>query len=271
MLLRLLRPTDLADAMHLKESAGWNQTEDDWLRLMHVEPQGCFAVEVGNRVVATTTAICYGDDLAWIGMVLTLPEHRGRGYARQLMERALHDVEARGMAWIKLDATDLGAPLYRKLGFETECLIERWRRPPGPLQVTNVNEYQTDLQLDHEAFGADRSRLLTSLALLGAVAVPGAGFAMSRPGANAAYVGPCIARTAETAAELLRATVARRGAEPLYWDLLPGNAAAVDLARHLGFTVVRRLERMVRPGVPGRLPLQTNASQVFAIAGFEYG
>jgi hypothetical protein len=34
---------------------------------------------------------------------------------------------------------------------------------------------------------------------------------------------------------------------------------------------VRRLVRMMRPGVAGAAPLAHDDSQVFAIAGFEYG
>ena len=35
--LRLLRREDLADLMRLKESAGWNQTAQDWERLLELE------------------------------------------------------------------------------------------------------------------------------------------------------------------------------------------------------------------------------------------
>ena len=41
--IRLLGAGDLPAAMRLKEAAGWNQTEEDWLRLLRLEPRGCFA------------------------------------------------------------------------------------------------------------------------------------------------------------------------------------------------------------------------------------
>jgi hypothetical protein len=37
--------------MRLKESAGWNQTEADWLRLLSLERRGCFA---GPRATASS-------------------------------------------------------------------------------------------------------------------------------------------------------------------------------------------------------------------------
>ncbi|MGB9604498.1 MAG: GNAT family N-acetyltransferase, partial [Bryobacteraceae bacterium] len=85
LLIRRLRPEDIPLAMRLKEAAGWNQTEQDWLNLIELEPEGCFALETGGVLASTATVVCYGNELAWIGMVLTAPEYRGRGFARRLM------------------------------------------------------------------------------------------------------------------------------------------------------------------------------------------
>jgi hypothetical protein len=80
-----------------------------------------------------------------------------------------------------------------------------------------------------------------------------------------------VSRRPETAGELLAWFLARHPQEPVCWDLLPANTEAVRLARACGFAPLRRLVRMVRPGVQGAPPLAHDDSQVFAIAGFEYG
>jgi GNAT superfamily N-acetyltransferase len=204
-------------------------------------------------------------------MVLTDPAHRRRGFARQLMEHAIEALAERQMEWIKLDATEMGVPLYRQLGFEPECGIERWGTVAGEAGRMRDLSWRGDwCALDRRAFGADRSELLAMLAPLGATAGDD-GYAMARPGAQAAYFGPCVSRRAEAAGELLAWFLARHPREPVYCDLLPGNNEAVRLARAFGFTPLRRLVRMVRPGVPGAAPLAHDDSQVFAIAGFEYG
>ena len=156
---RLLTPNDLPQAMLLKEAAGWNQTRQDWGNVLALAPDGCFGMECDGVLASTTTAVCYGCELAWIGMVLTHPEYRGRGLARGLMEHTLENLEARQVAWIKLDATDMGRPLYLRLGFEDECVIERWGRTPDP--VAALPELPTCpperwQNIDHQAFGADR-------------------------------------------------------------------------------------------------------------------
>src|SRR4051812_295102 len=91
----LLFESDIRAAMRLKEAAGWNQTEADWRRLLSLEPNGCFAAVKDGRVVGTTTTTTYGNELAWIGMVLVDPEQRRQGIATQLMKVALEYLKAR--------------------------------------------------------------------------------------------------------------------------------------------------------------------------------
>src|SRR5713226_2659997 len=128
-MIRQMHTSDIPSAMRIKEAAGWNQTPEDWVNVLALEPQGCWVEEQGGEVVASTTAICYGQELAWIGMVLVRPDHRGRGLARGLMEHCLAWLAARHVRQVKLDATDMGRPLYQKLGFHAERAIERWSGP----------------------------------------------------------------------------------------------------------------------------------------------
>src|SRR5258708_38623110 len=129
--IRLLLPSDGSGAMGVTRAAGWNQTPSDWERLLSLDPEGCFTLESGGRLAATTTVVCYGRELAWVGMVLTAPEFRRRGFAESLIERALEFVERRGVDTVKLDASETGNGLYRKFGFVEEREVHRWRRGPG--------------------------------------------------------------------------------------------------------------------------------------------
>ncbi|MGE5645295.1 MAG: GNAT family N-acetyltransferase [Acidobacteriota bacterium] len=270
---RLFRAGDLPGLMRLKESASWNQTADDFHRMLAIEPEGCFAIECEGTLAACTTAVRYGKELAWIGMVLTLPEFRGRGLARRLVEHALEYCRAGGVRWTKLDATDMGAPLYRKLGFEPECAIERWLRPagPAPAPARAVKSGAPDLALDCRAFGADRSALLSALAAEGGVSVAGGGYAMGRAGSKARYFGPCVSPSPEAVRELLAAFLAAHPGEPVFWDLLPENEAAAALATEFGFAPVRKLLRMSRREDAGAAPVAADNSLVYAAAGFEFG
>jgi GNAT superfamily N-acetyltransferase len=257
--------------MRLKEAASWNQTEADWRALMQVAPETCFGLECDGFLAATTTAVIYERRLAWIGMVLTHPDYRRRGFGRRLMEHAIARLTALHVEWIKLDATDMGAPLYRELGFKEESPIERWIGPAGAVVKSAASETGEWVSFDRAAFGADRSALLAQLARSGAAWIKGEAYAMGRPGSKAAYFGPCVSRSTEAARELLTWFVSRHPDEPVYWDLLPTNKEAVLLARAFDFEPLRRLMRMVRRGEPGAAPLERDDQLVFAIAGFEYG
>jgi hypothetical protein len=61
-------------------------------------------------------------------------------------------------------------------------------------------------------------------------------------------------------------TLQRGAAGGWSWDLLPRNAAAVDLARSLEFAPKRHLTRMVR----GKEQCAKEEA-IYAIAGFELG
>ncbi|HEY1771916.1 MAG TPA: GNAT family N-acetyltransferase [Gammaproteobacteria bacterium] len=49
--------------------------------------------------------------------VYTEPAYRGRGLAKQLTERAMQEARARKLSLTILHATEMGKPLYAKLGF----------------------------------------------------------------------------------------------------------------------------------------------------------
>src|SRR4030095_4043706 len=102
--IRLLFESDIPAAMKIKEEAGWNQTDDDWLRLITLEPEGCFGAVKDGRLVGTTTTTTYGSDLAWIGMVLVEPESRRLGIATSLMKTAMAFLDGK-VDVVKIDAT----------------------------------------------------------------------------------------------------------------------------------------------------------------------
>jgi GNAT superfamily N-acetyltransferase len=271
--VRLLTPQDIAGAMRLKDAAGWNQTPADWRNVMRLAPGGCFGMDCDGALRATATAVCYRRDLAWIGMVLTDPAFRGRGLARSLMEHALEYLSTCGVRWVKLDATDMGHALYERFGFRGESVIERWIRPPGNVRPASARPavFESDEVLDRQAFGADRTALLQLLAGIESASITGEGFAMGRPGSNAAYFGPCVARSAGPARELLTWFLERHQDEGVYWDILPANAEAVAMAREFGFERVRKLTRMTVEGGKNSPVLAKRDELVFATAGFEFG
>lgn len=249
--------------------AGWNQTADDWQMLIALAPDTCFAIEEDGELAATATLLCYGTRLAWIGMVLTRIKFRGRRFARYLLSEVLNLAEQMKIETVKLDATEQGRPLYEKLGFRCEQLVERWERQGMgnaialKTQADSLSREQFDA--DQEAFGADRSGLLKRWVQRDLLLVADKSYLLARGGSRTAYLGPCVCEDAVTARSLV-ARCAQNTEAAISWDLLKQNRDALALASDLGFTPQRHLTRMVR----GR-DLRGKEESVYALGGFEFG
>ena len=244
--------------------------------LLDLAPNSCFGIEALGRLVATTTLLCYQRKLAWIGMVLTHPEYRGRGFARRLVRAALDRADSLGMGTVKLDATEHGRSLYASLGFQAEQAVERWSRPGLPKSqppepqirgLRNSSTLPTTLrELDTQAFAADRSIMLQELAQRSSLHSSPNAFLFARAGRATEYLGPCVAADSAAAQAIIAGAINSSAHTGWSWDLLPANKDAVTLASEWGFTRQRCLTRMVR----GK-PLYGRDEMVYAIAGFELG
>lgn len=270
--VRPLSAGDIPAAFQLSADAGWNQTAEDWQRLIDLSPEGCLAIDVGGELAATATLVCYGRKLGWIGMVLTKRQHRGRGLARHLLTEALDLADRMRIATVKLDATQDGKPIYEKFGFRPEHAVERWSRPGSSKTSTLASNALGKAPLTEEcrnadclAFGADRKQLLENLAHENTLMAIGTSYLLARPGRQSAYLGPCVSNSPKTARALIERALLR-SASNWAWDLFPDNTSAVKIARELGFTPSRHLLRMGR----GQ-DLCTKNEHIYAIAGFELG
>lgn len=266
--LRCLSTDDLPFADALRATAGWNQTPGDWRRFLALEPEGCFVAEWNGRPVGTATTLVHGPELAWIGMVLVLPDHRNRGIGGALLARAIEHLHRRGIACIRLDATPLGRPVYRRLGFRDEESLVRWEHPawtpprptapsptpPGPTREIRHSDWAAGgplQRLERRAFGVPRLRLLTALlesSTASALLEDGhggiVGYGYLRPGALADYLGPAVAVDALAAGALAETLLEHAVGHRVFWDIPASCVHATRWAAEHGFRRQRELTRM---------------------------
>jgi predicted N-acetyltransferase YhbS len=277
--VRLLRESDVPAALRLKELAQWNQTENDWLRLLRLEPGGCFCATMDGDVVATTTTTTYGHELAWIGMVLVDPKLRQLGIATKLMKVAMDYLSRAGVTTVKLDATEAGRSLYENLGFKDESLIERWEGIAGTRAATcstlDTAARREALALDRHAFGAERSKLIEMLiedccvTPLIALAAEGElrGYALARHGSSAVYVGPLVATSADAATSLLDSLLSQMPGQRVCIDMNTEFQGGRKVLIERGLIKQRDLIRMSY----GKETKAGSSPSIFAIAGPEIG
>ena len=68
------------------------------------------------------------DDIAQIESVATVPEHRGRGYGRAVVTRALELTEECRLVFLGMDPDDWPQRLYSRLGMDDIGRISRFRK-----------------------------------------------------------------------------------------------------------------------------------------------
>lgn len=267
----------LAGCEALSRSANWNQNEADW-RLMLGFGRGWGISTPEGTLAASTVALPYGADFAWIAMVLVLPQHRRKGYASRLLQVALTEMEKHKRVAL-LDATPAGREVYVQEGFRDFWGFTRFSLSTAFLAKQQAKPLASShwpqiLALDAVAFGGSREPVLRNLAARQPNAALVAerdgqvvGFVLAREGREAMQVGPLVARDAGTARELLAAAL---GAVPgsVYVDIADHAGALQAWALERGFVVQRPFTRMAH-GLKYYAP--GDASLVYCPAGPELG
>jgi predicted N-acetyltransferase YhbS len=241
--------------MRLKSQAGWNQLEADWRRMLGMQPGGGFVAEYGGTPVGTVMT-CIFDGVAWIAMMLVEESLRGKGIGRALMEHALTYLDVQGVRTVRLDATPLGQPLYEKLGFVTEYTLARFAGTPDSSDTVSgvalaaVTDHEAIFSLDQSVTHTDRRKLLSRLLdeRQGFVVRDNGqlrGYLLTRAGANATQIGPCIADDV-AGPQLLKHAFAQHAGSPVYIDIPLSHESAAAVAPGQGLAVQRQLLRMCR-------------------------
>jgi len=278
MSLRIERLTveNLSETYKLSTSVGWNQTYEDWQRLLDLFPEKCFAGFIDEDLVATSTLASYGDRLGWIGMVLVDPNHRRQGYGSAMFDRALECGLAADLDVVGLDATDAGRNVYDAYGFVRVGGIDRLR---GSIQVANsdvsagyISSVDAVVSFDIDQSGTHRRRLLEHLfesKTVSGLRVPASGdmrgFAFVRPGRTCPQVGPVVVSDSDALKHLLTALGNRVSGEVVI-DALDRDRFRVRLEQ-AGLSTSRLLHRMTyEEATPA-----SNGPGVVAATGFAWG
>ncbi len=275
-----LRQEHLAGCLALSKSAQWNQNEADW-RLMLGFGRGWGITAADGTLAASTIALPYGADFAWIAMVLVLPEHRRRGHASRLLRVALAEM-AKQKRVALLDATPAGHEVYVREGFRDFWGFKRFSlagafSAKGEAKPLDDTHWTQLLALDAAAFGASREVVLRDLA----ARQPGLalvvernkeimGFVLGRDGREANQIGPLVARNEATALALLAAAVSSTRA-PIYVDIADHASALQAWAQLRGFEFQRPFTRMVHGGTASTARAPGDQTLVFCPAGPELG
>ena len=162
-------------------SLGDHPTRRPTYRWTHAQAEGVLLVD--DELRGTAAALCFGRT-GWLGGITVLPGHRGAGLGAELTEAAAAWLIERGTESVLLHATAQGAPLYERLGWETEGELVLYavapRAPAG-----EPAPWEAVAPLDARATGEDRSVVLRA----GTARVTGTGASVTLPWGDGHAVG----------------------------------------------------------------------------------
>lgn len=138
-----------------------------------------FVAEQDGELAGASACASFGES-GWVGAVAVVPERRRGGLGRALTQAAIERLLQLGASTVMLYATEMGRPVYERLGFvaEGECVTmggdRRARRGPrrrggsragsmpGGVRPARAGDLEAVLEIDRDATGEDRARLLTA-------------------------------------------------------------------------------------------------------------
>lgn len=277
--LRTLQAEDIGAAMELSVAEGWNQTENDWNFLLRDEHNICVAAINNGKIIGTTIALDYPGKLAWIGMVLVNKAYRGKGISKLLLQ----DVLRKYKNAMKLDATALGEPVYRKFGFLPEYTISRMVNTKLANTFTQIQHsvrpasamFHSHIQaLDGIIFGAERVKLVKYLLQQypqkGWILLDDnrfEGFVLGRDGFRYHHIGPVVAISTEHAEILISQAMQKLVGQPAVIDVLSDKKELLQFLQNNGFVEQRQFVRMFKE----KNHFAGKPELLYAIAGPEFG
>jgi GNAT superfamily N-acetyltransferase len=271
--IRLLGPADLDLCVALSIDRGWLPEKAKWSLLLAASETFGIDAPDGRGLAGAVVLTRWAADYASVGMMLVAARYSRRGLGKVLMEHTL-GVAGAG-ATVTLFATDMGRPLYEKLGFKpvrrNVCFVGKFKPSrvtaahAGTVRAATAADLPAILAADRAAFGGDRGHLLGRLpGFADAMAVlddPADGItghaAAWRNHVTSTVIGPLVAPDVEAAKRLV-GHLAAKVSTPIRLDLdpdrpeLPAWANAHGL-EPVGSTLVMAHGEIVPRGMPERL------------------
>src|SRR5262249_39239310 len=121
-----MRPNELAPAITAICDGGWGDRTAE-LSVYARDRAMTILVAEDDATIVGTTVVSASAGVGWIGLVFVAPLMRGRGLGSMLTRAGLAQLSH--CRTVLLAASDMGRPIYERLGFEVE---DRYAIMRGP-------------------------------------------------------------------------------------------------------------------------------------------
>jgi len=278
--IRRMRAGDFDFAARLSNVESWDNSSDDFRRILRVQPGGSFVATEKKRRVGIVTTISYGI-LGWIGNVVVSRRYRKLGIGSWLVKHAILHLRKKGARTIGLFSYKRNLPFYQRLGFKIDAsylrLVGKGRAltSEGPKSI-HTKDFKRILTYDRKCLRHHRDRLLrelfgrfrdSSFVTLRDGEV--LGYIVGKNYGTTCEIGPwlCSRKEISIAMGLLRAVLNASIGKPVEITVPGTNRQALRLLRNHGFEDQGSVVRMYYGDRAGL----TDDRYIFAAESLEKG
>ncbi len=208
-------------------------------------------IGLGNGII--------NNKVGWLGNIIVLPDYRRQGIGYRLTEKLMRILSDRGCTTQLLIATEMGEPVYKKLGFVTCSTYEFYKRQKNfacdtssRIRKIQLVEFSGILKMDRNISGENRQSLLEQFIPSGWLCSNEAGTGIDGFYLPAFGNGLILAQNADSGIELLKFRLTR---DRMTSVVIPAqNQAARDFLRENGFIKYLEAPRMALGPEPAWKP-----------------
>jgi len=125
---------------------------------------------INSTIVGTGIAVI-NDNVTWLGTIIVREDYRNNGIGKLITNHLIDYSKSKGIETILLFATELGLPIYQKLGFQHDLnylsfksnTIFKFHPEFKSISRITKKDYLQILELDYVITGEKRKELLTSI------------------------------------------------------------------------------------------------------------
>lgn len=267
---------DVAVEWALKE--GWNPGIHDADCFWAQDPNGFFVETLGDKIIATISAVRYGETYGFMGFYIVKPEFRGKGHGMKLFNHAWKYLGNRNIGG---DGVIENLPKYAKVGLKLEhynaryegkgCGSNKLQANVVPVSMLNIKDL---FNYDGSVFGFPRNKFLKlwinrlETKTLGYVKNGQLkGYGAIRKCFSGFKIGPLFANTDDVASSLFESLLNQvKLSDSVFFDLPECNKHSLKMANQHKMTKVFATGRIYTKGQPN-FPLK----KWYGITSFELG
>ena len=212
---------------------------------------------MAGEIVGGAAVVWFGAT-GWIGALGVAAGARRRGVGTALTSGCVRHLRDRGARTVLLFATSAGRPVYERVGFVSDGVVQAWRDLAPPrgrargdgVRAIETGDLATVLALDAAATGEDRRAVFAALdGTVTGLVVERAGAVCGSAVRSPWGLGPSVVATDREAGVALLSVLRRVPGSPLMVSVPDANAGAVRALRAWGFQTINSATRM-RLGPP---------------------